>query len=117
MKRRYGWTKFLTDTTQSGFRRPTAANGGAIGVVQGGGCPVVGPASKCCKPMTVTVENCQIEAGEAGHVSALLTGAPKPQACFVFAHGAGAGMRHAFMEAVADGLAQRRIATLRYQFA
>jgi len=36
--------------------------------------------------------------------------------CFVFAHGAGAGMLHPFMEAVADGLYSRRIATLRYQF-
>jgi predicted alpha/beta-hydrolase family hydrolase len=32
------------------------------------------------------------------------------------AHGAGAGMNHAFMEAFADGLAVREIATLRYQF-
>ena|SRR5271165_4312433 len=35
---------------------------------------------------------------------------------FVMAHGAGAGMTHPFMAAVADGLAERRIATLRYQF-
>jgi uncharacterized protein len=34
----------------------------------------------------------------------------------VFAHGAGAGMKHAFMDAFANGLAQRAIATLRYQF-
>jgi uncharacterized protein len=67
--------------------------------------------------VATTIENCQIDAGEAGRVSALLTGPAKPQACFVFAHGAGAGMTHAFMEAVADGLAQRHIATLRYQFA
>ena len=37
-------------------------------------------------------------------------------ACFVFAHGAGAGMAHPFMAAVANGLAERNIATLRYQF-
>jgi predicted alpha/beta-hydrolase family hydrolase len=37
-------------------------------------------------------------------------------ACYVFAHGAGAGMSHPFMEAVAQGLAARKIATLRYQF-
>ena len=36
--------------------------------------------------------------------------------CFVFAHGAGAGMDHPFMEAVSSGLAERRIGTLRYQF-
>jgi len=34
----------------------------------------------------------------------------------VLAHGAGAGMRHAFMDAIADALAMRQIATLRYQF-
>lgn len=34
----------------------------------------------------------------------------------MFAHGAGAGMTHNFMEAVATGLAARNIATLRYQF-
>ncbi|MDP3761908.1 MAG: alpha/beta hydrolase [Ramlibacter sp.] len=38
------------------------------------------------------------------------------QACYVFAHGAGAGMHHAFMAAMADGLARRGIATLRFQF-
>lgn len=41
---------------------------------------------------------------------------PSAQACFVFAHGAGAGMTHAFMEKVAVGLNERDIATLRYQF-
>jgi predicted alpha/beta-hydrolase family hydrolase len=55
--------------------------------------------------------------GELGAVSGLLQ-APRgqPRACYVFAHGAGAGMAHAFMAAVADGLAERGIATLRYQF-
>jgi len=38
------------------------------------------------------------------------------RACYVFAHGAGAGMRHSFMAAFAEGLAERRIATLRYDF-
>jgi predicted alpha/beta-hydrolase family hydrolase len=37
-------------------------------------------------------------------------------ACYVFAHGAGAGMEHAFMQAMAEALAARRIATLRFQF-
>jgi uncharacterized protein len=49
-------------------------------------------------------------------VSALWLPAPGAEACFVFAHGAGAGMMHPFMSAFAVGLAQRRIATLRYQF-
>lgn len=51
-----------------------------------------------------------------GTVSALLTTPGQPVATYVFAHGAGAGMNHAFMQAVATGLAIRNIATLRYQF-
>lgn len=38
------------------------------------------------------------------------------KALYVLAHGAGAGMRHAFMEDVSGGLAVRGIATLRYEF-
>ncbi|HUQ29751.1 MAG TPA: alpha/beta family hydrolase [Usitatibacter sp.] len=38
------------------------------------------------------------------------------RACYVMAHGAGAGMSHPFMEAVAKGLAAHGIATLRYEF-
>ncbi len=49
-------------------------------------------------------------------VSAIALSPPKSEACLVLAHGAGAGMAHPFMQAVAEGLAQRRIATLRYQF-
>src|SRR5947199_229673 len=49
-------------------------------------------------------------------VSALLLIPPRPSACFVFAHGAGAGMAHPFMAAAAAGLAERGIASLRYQF-
>jgi uncharacterized protein len=51
-----------------------------------------------------------------GAVSALLLLPPDARACFVLAHGAGAGMAHRFMEAVAGGLGERGIATLRYQF-
>ena len=54
--------------------------------------------------------------GGAGNVSALLLRPKDARACYVFAHGAGAGMRHASMEAIATGLAERGIATLRYQF-
>jgi len=56
------------------------------------------------------------EAGKAGPVSALLVRPEAPRACFVFAHGAGAGMTHSFMEAFATGLGERSIASLRYQF-
>jgi uncharacterized protein len=41
---------------------------------------------------------------------------PHARACYVLAHGAGAGMNHPFMAAVATELARRDIATLRYQF-
>jgi predicted alpha/beta-hydrolase family hydrolase len=63
-----------------------------------------------------SVQELKIAAGSAGAVSALLMRPDKARACYVFAHGAGAGMRHASMEAVAAGLAERGIATLRYQF-
>src|SRR5206468_9677031 len=49
-------------------------------------------------------------------VSGLLVQPSQSRACYVFAHGAGAGMTHASMETVAAGLAERGIATLRYQF-
>ena len=49
-------------------------------------------------------------------VSGLLQLPRQATACYVVAHGAGAGMTHRFMSAVADGLYQRRVATLRYQF-
>jgi predicted alpha/beta-hydrolase family hydrolase len=50
------------------------------------------------------------------HVSGLLHVPSKPRACYVLGHGAGAGMKHAFLGAVSAGLAERGIATLRYQF-
>ena len=56
-----------------------------------------------------------IEDGAAS-VSALLICPTQAHACFVFAHGAGAGMTHPFMETVAFGLGERGVATLRYQF-
>lgn len=49
-------------------------------------------------------------------VSAILSSPDRCRACCVFAHGAGAGMNHAFITAAADGLAARDIATLRFQF-
>jgi uncharacterized protein len=49
-------------------------------------------------------------------VSGLLQAPPRARACYVLAHGAGAGMSHPFMAAVAAELAARGIASLRYQF-
>jgi predicted alpha/beta-hydrolase family hydrolase len=49
-------------------------------------------------------------------VSGLLLAPPQATGCCVLAHGAGAGMTHPFMQAIAVGLAERGIATVRYQF-
>ena len=53
---------------------------------------------------------------EIGAVSALVLKPKNASAFLVFAHGAGAGMRHQFMEAASIKLAERGIATLRYDF-
>src|ERR1700744_1029317 len=57
-----------------------------------------------------------IEVANSGSVSALLIRPAKARVCFVFAHGAGAGMTHPFMETFAAGLGERGVASLRYQF-
>ncbi len=49
-------------------------------------------------------------------VSGLWLAPPRPLACLVLAHGAGAGMAHRSMAVVAEGLAARGIASLRFQF-
>jgi predicted alpha/beta-hydrolase family hydrolase len=58
----------------------------------------------------------RIAVDPAHAVSGLLLRPPHANACYVFAHGAGAGMTHAFMANVATGLGERGIGTLRYQF-
>ena len=57
-----------------------------------------------------------VRVSETESVSALLCRPEHSRACLVFAHGAGAGMNHAFMAAASVGLAERAVATLRYQF-
>ena len=61
------------------------------------------------KPFALSVE-------DDIRVSALIEAPRAAQAGLVFAHGAGAGMTHPFLSAIAEALADRRIATLRYQF-
>jgi predicted alpha/beta-hydrolase family hydrolase len=61
-------------------------------------------------------ESLRIEISPGEAVSGLAIRPRQSRACYVFAHGAGAGMTHASMEAVAAGLAERGIASLRYQF-
>jgi uncharacterized protein len=59
--------------------------------------------------VTITVDSAQ-------SVSGLLLAPASARACYVLAHGAGAGMFHPFMDVVARELGERGIATLRYQF-
>src|SRR6516225_7578915 len=66
-------------------------------------------ASSDAQPVTLAV-------GETIKVSGLLDVPEGAQACYVLAHGAGAGMSHPFLAAVAKELTERRVATLRYQF-
>ena len=63
-----------------------------------------------------TSKKITIEVDAELRVSGLIDAADDARFALVLAHGAGAGMTHAFMEAVARGLAERRIACLRYQF-
>jgi len=67
--------------------------------------------TKSATPRAVTIA---IDEGRS--VSGLLQRPNDARACYVLAHGAGLGMTHPFMANVADGLAARGIATLRYQF-
>jgi len=67
------------------------------------------PASKMPQSVTIAVDDTR-------SVSGLLQAPKAARTCYVLAHGAGAGMAHPFMAAVANGLAERGIATLRYQF-
>jgi predicted alpha/beta-hydrolase family hydrolase len=61
------------------------------------------------KPVTIDV-------ADGVRVSGLLQTPARARACYVLAHGAGAGMNHPFMAAVAAELGERGIASLRYQF-
>ncbi|TMI09944.1 MAG: alpha/beta hydrolase, partial [Betaproteobacteria bacterium] len=54
-----------------------------------------------------------IAVDDAQRVSGLLQTPPDARACYVLAHGAGAGMTHPFMGTIANELAERGIATLR----
>ena len=57
-----------------------------------------------------------IPIAEKDSVSGLWLEPSKPRAVLVLAHGAGAGMAHKSMAAIAEGLAERGVATLRFQF-
>jgi predicted alpha/beta-hydrolase family hydrolase len=65
----------------------------------------------------VKAQEIRFQASErAGEVSGLLLRPQNATAVLILAHGAGAGMRHKFMEEISQKLARLGIATLRYQF-
>jgi uncharacterized protein len=61
-------------------------------------------------------ERVKIPVGNKETVSGLWLAPAKARACLVLAHGAGAGMAHKSMTAIAEGLSDRSIATMRFQF-
>lgn len=63
-----------------------------------------------------TGKDLRLDVPDSISVAAVLTAPPRPRACFVLAHGAGAGMNHAFTTAASRELAELGIATLRFQF-
>jgi uncharacterized protein len=64
----------------------------------------------------VKAQNVNITVGGGASVSGLWMRPDAARACLVLAHGAGAGMAHPSMVALAEGFFARGIATLRYQF-
>lgn len=66
--------------------------------------------------MRITVHGAHGAGGDIGQVSARLLRPRGAEWLYVLAHGAGAGMHHEFLEAISTRLAERKIATLRYQF-
>jgi uncharacterized protein len=64
----------------------------------------------------MSADHVMIQVNETHSVSGLMQMPNRAFACYVVAHGAGAGMAHPFMTAVADGLEQHGVATLRFQF-
>ena len=61
------------------------------------------------------METLKVQVGEE-QVSGLFLRPANAKALYLFAHGAGAGMTHPAIESNAQGLAERGVATLRYQF-
>jgi predicted alpha/beta-hydrolase family hydrolase len=64
----------------------------------------------------VTERNIRFAVQNAGGVSAILLRPPNAESLLLLAHGAGAGMNHSFMSALATELAAAKVATLRFQF-
>ena len=64
----------------------------------------------------MSAQSLSIAVGEGQAVSGLWLAPAEPRAALALAHGAGAGMTHRAMTAIAEGLCRLGVATLRYQF-
>jgi predicted alpha/beta-hydrolase family hydrolase len=76
----------------------------------------IGPCGNDNEARPMSTRPVRIEVDKTQTMSAILLTPENPFACCVLAHGAGAGMTHPFMTAVASGLFARGVSTLRYQF-
>jgi hypothetical protein len=65
--------------------------------------------------MTIT-DNMRLNVPDTGEVQAILLRPKNPECVLALAHGAGAGMNHPFMAALAQKLADAGVATFRFQF-
>jgi len=54
--------------------------------------------------------------GGGARLDALFSRPPGARLLYVLAHGAGAGMRHPFLAAIAEALAEESVATFRYDW-
>jgi uncharacterized protein len=68
------------------------------------------------KTQAVKTKELKLDIERIGSVSAILMQPDDARACYVLAHGAGADMRHSFMDRIAAGLADRGIGTFRFNF-
>jgi predicted alpha/beta-hydrolase family hydrolase len=68
------------------------------------------------KTQAVKIKELKLDIDRIGAVSAVLMQPANARACYILAHGAGAGMRHASMDKIAEGLSDRGIATFRFNF-
>ena len=66
--------------------------------------------------MSLSPKELRLPVGDSGETSAILLRPPKARAMLALAHGAGAGMRHPFMETLAQEFSAAGFATSRYQF-
>src|SRR5271165_2483687 len=106
------WNKLRTSVPTIGLSQAVCPD--AAGAPSRGRLPP--PARRTRMPTMADRRHVEIQVTPSVTISGLLLVPAEATCMYVLAHGAGAGMRHPFMTAVAEGLASRGIATLRYQF-